>query len=52
MASVASIKTLVTAGIDKEAKDGKGRTVGDILDSVPQSNVIERLKKAIAETEA
>mmetsp|Transcript_1594 Transcript_1594/g.3509 ORF Transcript_1594/g.3509 Transcript_1594/m.3509 type:complete len:388 (-) Transcript_1594:52-1215(-) len=52
MASVASIKVLVAAGADKDAKDGKGRTVSEILDSVPPSNVIERLKKALAETEA
>ena len=52
MASVASIKALVAAGADKDAKDGKGRIVSEILDSVPPSNVIERLKKALSETEA
>ena len=47
MASVASVKTLVAAGVDIEAKDGKGRTVGEILEAVPQSGIIDRLKKAV-----
>ena len=49
---VASIKALVAAGANKDAKDCKGRTVAEILDSVPPSNVIERLMKALSETEA
>jgi ankyrin repeat protein len=47
MASVASVKTLVAAGVEIEAKDGKGRTVGDILEAVPQSGIIDRIKKAV-----
>jgi ankyrin repeat protein len=47
MASVASVKKLVGSGCDVEAKDGKGRTVGFILDNAGDSGVIERLKKAV-----
>jgi ankyrin repeat protein len=47
MASVGAVKALVRAGLDRGAEDGKGRTVGAILDAVEQSGVIERLKKAL-----
>ncbi len=47
MASVASVKTLVKAGVNTEAKDGKGKTVREILGSVEPSGVIERLQKAL-----
>jgi len=47
MASVGAVKALVRAGLDVGAEDGKGRTVGAILDAVEQSGVIERLKKAL-----
>lgn len=48
-ASVAAMKALLAAGIKKDAKDNKGRTVGDILDSAAPSGVIERLKSALQE---
>ncbi len=48
MASVAAVKALVAAGVNLEAKDGKGRTVMEILESSPSSGVIERLKHALA----
>ena len=47
MASVGSVRLLVEAGIDAGVEDGKGRTVGAILDAVEQSGVIARLKKAL-----
>ena len=47
MASVGAVKALVAAGADVEAKDGKGRTVGTILDAVEQSGIIDRLKGAL-----
>ena len=47
MASVGAVKALVAAGVDVEAKDGKGRTVRTILDAVEQSGIIDRLKAAL-----
>mmetsp|Transcript_17090 Transcript_17090/g.35186 ORF Transcript_17090/g.35186 Transcript_17090/m.35186 type:complete len:396 (-) Transcript_17090:49-1236(-) len=47
MASVAAVKCLVANGADVEAKDGKGRTVGFILENAGESGIIERLKKAV-----
>jgi hypothetical protein len=47
MAAVASVKTLVKAGIDVDAKNAKGHTVGDVLEQAGDSGVIERLKKAV-----
>lgn len=47
MASVASVKALVAAGVDVEAKDGKGYTVRDVLDNVEMTGVIQRLKDAL-----
>jgi len=48
MASVAAVKALVAAGVDTEAKDGKGRNVMEILNSAPSSGVIDRLKSAMS----
>mmetsp|Transcript_14340 Transcript_14340/g.43034 ORF Transcript_14340/g.43034 Transcript_14340/m.43034 type:complete len:292 (-) Transcript_14340:254-1129(-) len=48
MASVGAVKALVRAGINVEERDGKGHTVGEILDNAGASGVIERLKAAIA----
>ena len=48
MAAVASIQVLVKAGCDVHAKDGKGRTVAAILDAVPPSAVIERVRAALS----
>lgn len=47
MASVAAVKALVAAGVDTSARDGKGRTVEEILDNAPSSGVIDRLKSAL-----
>ena len=47
MASVAAVKTLIKAGADVGIKDGKGRTVGFILDNAGESGVIDRLKNAL-----
>lgn len=47
MASVAAVKTLVAAGVDLEAVDGKGRTVRSILDGSQPSGIIDRLKNAL-----
>ena len=47
MAAVASVKLLLQAGADRDAKDGKGRTVAFILDHSGESGVIERLKAAL-----
>ena len=47
MASVGSVRLLVAAGVDASVEDGKGRTVGAILDAVEQSGVIARLKNAL-----
>lgn len=47
MASVAAVKELIAAGIDKDARDGKGHTVAEILDAAAPSGVIDRLKLAI-----
>jgi ankyrin repeat protein len=46
-ASVAAMKALIAAGIDKEVCDAKGRTVRDILDGAAPSGVIDRLKNAL-----
>ncbi|ETV99389.1 hypothetical protein H310_08096 [Aphanomyces invadans] len=48
MASVAAIKVLVAANIDRDIKDNKGRTVQDILDGATASGVIERIRSALA----
>ncbi|KAF0717658.1 Aste57867_2170 [Aphanomyces stellatus] len=47
MASVAAIKVLVGANVDREVRDGKGRTVQDILDQATASGIIERIKNAL-----
>ncbi|KAJ1454971.1 ankyrin repeat-containing domain protein [Pelagophyceae sp. CCMP2097] len=47
MASVAAVKALVAAGANADARDGKGRTVGDVLDAAEPSGVIDRLKAAL-----
>ena len=47
MASVASVKALIAAGADVEARDGRGHTVTEILDNAPSSGIIERLKAAL-----
>ncbi len=47
MASVAAVKSLVAAGADVEALDGKGRSVKVILDNVESSGIIDRLKAAL-----
>ena len=47
MAAVGSVRTLVNAGINPDTKDNKGQSVGDILDNVESSGVIERLKSAL-----
>ena len=52
MASVGAVKALVEAGADVAAEDGKGRTVGAILDAAAPSGVIERLKKALVRKES
>ena len=52
MASVGAVKALVAAGADVNAEDGKGRTVGTILDNVESSGIIDRLKSALVLVEA
>lgn len=47
MAGVAAVKNLVAAGLDLDARDGKGRTVQEILDGSEPSGIIDRLKNAI-----
>ncbi|OQR98690.1 hypothetical protein ACHHYP_08207 [Achlya hypogyna] len=47
MASAGAVKTLVAAGADVNAVDGKGRTVAMILDGATASGVIERLRIAL-----
>ncbi len=47
MASVGAVKCLVAAGANVDAMDGKGRTVGMILDQAAASGVIDRLKNAL-----
>jgi ankyrin repeat protein len=47
MAAVAAIQRLVAVGADVEARDGKGRTVTHILDAVPQTAVIDRIRAAL-----
>jgi len=49
MAAVASVKTLVAAGVDVTLKNNKGHSVKDILDNAQQSGVIDRLRKAVGE---
>ncbi|RHY18054.1 hypothetical protein DYB36_014391 [Aphanomyces astaci] len=49
MASVAAIKVLVAAQLDRHIKDNKGRTVQDILDGATASGVIERIRNALGE---
>ena len=51
MASVSSVKTLVRAGINTYARDGKGKTVREILEGVEASGVIERLQMALEKEE-
>jgi len=50
MASVASVKTLLKAGIDKDAKNQQGFTVQHILDNAGSSEVINRLNLALKTT--
>jgi ankyrin repeat protein len=52
MASVGAVKALVAAGADVDAQDGKGRTVGVILDNVESSGIIDRLKSALVHVPA
>jgi ankyrin repeat protein len=47
MAAVSAVRVLVAAGCDASAADGKGRTVHAILDAVPPSGVIDRIKAAL-----
>ncbi|KDO29937.1 hypothetical protein SPRG_05127 [Saprolegnia parasitica CBS 223.65] len=47
MASAGAVKTLVAAGADVNAVDGKGRTVAMILDQATSSGVIDRLRNAL-----
>jgi len=47
MAAVAAIQRLVAVGADVGARDGKGRTVTAILDAVPQTAVIDRIRAAL-----
>ena len=42
-----AVRVLVEAGVDRSAKDGKGRTVEDVLDGAEPSGVIDRLRKAV-----
>jgi len=49
MAAVASVKALVAAGVDVDAKDNKGRTVMEVLDAAAPTGIIDRLKKVIEE---
>ena len=51
MAAVATVKLLLENGADRNAQDGKGRTVSYILDNSGDSGVIDRLKAAL-ETKA
>ena len=52
MASVSAVKALVKAGLDVEARDGKGHTVGEILDAAAPSGIIDRLKAALVAVDA
>ena len=47
MAAAASVKLLLEHGADRDAQDGKGRTVAFILDNSGESGVIDRLKAAL-----
>jgi hypothetical protein len=48
MAGVGGVKALVAAGVDVNARDGKGKTVAEILAAAPSSGIIDRLLNAIA----
>ncbi|KAG9402027.1 hypothetical protein AC1031_007723 [Aphanomyces cochlioides] len=47
MASVAAIKVLIAADIDRSIQDNKGRTVQTILEEATASGVIERIRNAL-----
>mmetsp|Transcript_30463 Transcript_30463/g.81205 ORF Transcript_30463/g.81205 Transcript_30463/m.81205 type:complete len:91 (-) Transcript_30463:158-430(-) len=46
--NVDAVKMLVNAGVDVVAKDGKGQTVGMILDSAGSNEIVDRLMDALA----
>jgi ankyrin repeat protein len=52
MAAVSSVKFLVEAGVDVDAKDAKGHGVKDILNAAQPSGIIDRLKNALGMLEA